>query len=234
MSEPSSSAPSFTPRDRSSGSFFIVAMVFLVLTGVIHGIPSASADLLRRVPMIGPEFEQPAPLENQVSVSDVQSSYQTVKNGRVALVVTGVVENNSGVPFHTVQIGVRLLDDAQHELASSAVYCGTTLSQRMIGEMTPHELEFLQKLEPQKAFALEPAHAAPFLMVFIDPPRDVRHLAVAVSKAAAARGASPGELAALSDHSFSRAIISSYSLLSIRSSRSVGSFICTLTSHPSP
>ena len=165
------------------GLFLIVAMVFLVLTGVIHGIPSASADLLRRVPMIGPEFEQPATLENQVSVSDVQSSYQTVKSGRVALVVTGVVKNNSALPFHTVQIGVRLLDDAQRELASSAVYCGTTLSSRMIGEMTPHELEFLQKLEPQKAFVLEPGHAAPFLMVFIDPPREVRHLAVAVAKA---------------------------------------------------
>jgi hypothetical protein len=53
----------------------------------------------------------------------------------------------------------------------------------MIAEMTPHELEFLQKLEPQKAFLLEPGHAAPFLMVFIDPPREVRHLAVAVAKA---------------------------------------------------
>ena len=106
-----------------------------------------------------------------------------MKSGRAALVVTGVVKNNSSTPFHTVQIGVRLLDDAQHDLASSAVYCGTTLSPRMIGEMTPHELEFLQKLEPQKTFVLEPGHAAPFLMVFIDPPREVRHLAVAVSKA---------------------------------------------------
>ncbi len=71
----------------------------------------------------------------------------------------------------------------QHDLASSAVYCGTTLSPRMIAEMTPHELEFLQKLDPPKSFSLAPAHAAPFLMVFIDPPREVRHFAVAVSKA---------------------------------------------------
>ena len=53
----------------------------------------------------------------------------------------------------------------------------------MIGEMTPHELEFLQKLEPQKSFALEPGHSAPFLMVFIDPPRDLGHLSVTVAKA---------------------------------------------------
>jgi hypothetical protein len=55
----------------------------------------------------------------------------------------------------------------------------------MIGEMTPHELEFLQKLAPPSAFKLDPGQAAPFLMVFIDPPRDVHHVAVAVARAAA-------------------------------------------------
>ena len=165
------------------GLFFVVASVFAALTGVICVIPSASADLMRRMPVIGPEFVQPTPLENLAGVSDVQSSYQTVKGGHDALVLTGVVHNNSTVPLHTVQIGVRLLDAAQHELASSAVYCGTTLSPRMIGEMTPHELEFLQKLDPQKTFVLEPGHAAPFLMVFIDPPRNLNHFAVSVSKA---------------------------------------------------
>jgi predicted Zn finger-like uncharacterized protein len=165
------------------GLFFVVAVFFAVATGVICVIPSASASLLRKVPLIGTEFEQPTPLENLVGVSDVQSSYQTLKGGHAGLVVTGVVKNSSSVPLHTVQVGVHLLDTDQHEVASSAVYCGTTLSPRMIGEMTPHELEFLQKLDPQKAFVLAPEHSAPFLMVFIDPPREVRHLAVAVSKA---------------------------------------------------
>jgi len=165
------------------GLFFAVASVFAALTGVICVIPSASADLMRRMPVIGPEFVQPTPLENLASVSDVQSSYQTVKGGHEALVLTGAVHNNSTVPLHTVQVGVRLLDAAQHELASSAVNCGTTLSPGMIGEMTPHELEFLQKLDPQKTFVLEAGHAAPFLMVFIDPPRNLNHFAVSVSKA---------------------------------------------------
>jgi Protein of unknown function (DUF3426) len=135
------------------------------------------------MPVIGPEFEQPMALENLVSVSEVQSNYQTVKGGHDALVVTGAVKNNATVPLHTVQIGVRLLDASQHDVAGSAVYVGTTLSPRMIGEMTPHELEFLQKLDPQKTLILEPGHAAPFLMVFIDPPRNLNHFAVAVSKA---------------------------------------------------
>jgi len=165
------------------GLFFIVALIFVVLTVVIYAIPSASAELLRKMPVIGPEFVQTASLENRISISAVQSSYQTVKGGRQALVLTGTVKNNSDISLHTIQIGVRLLDASQQNLASSGVYCGTTLSPRMIGEMTPHELEFLQKLDPQKTFVLEPGHAAPFLMLFIDPPREVRHFAVAISKA---------------------------------------------------
>ena len=165
------------------GLFFVVALMFVGLTLVIYGIPSASAELLRRVPVIGSEFVQPTPLENQVTVSDVQSTYQSVKGGHHALVLTGAVRNNSILPLHMIQIGVRLLDSSQREVASSAVFVGTTLSPRMIGEMTPHELEFLQKLDPQKTFVLEPAHAAPFLIVFIDPPRGVSHFAVAVSQA---------------------------------------------------
>jgi predicted Zn finger-like uncharacterized protein len=167
------------------GVFLMVAVVFLVLTGIIHGIPSASAELLRRMPVIGREFEQPVVLENLLSVAEVQSNYQTMKGGHTALVITGVVKNHAPMAFHTVQIGVRLLDAEQHDLARSAVYCGTTLSPRMIGEMTPHELEFLQKLAPPSAFKLDPGQAAPFLMVFIDPPRDVHHVAVAVARAAA-------------------------------------------------
>jgi predicted Zn finger-like uncharacterized protein len=175
------------------GLFFAVALVFVVVTLVIYGIPAASADLLSKMPVIGSEFQQPAPLENHLNVSEIQSSYQGIKGGHYALVLTGTVTNNSDVALHTIQIGVHLLDADQRELASSAVFCGTTLSPRMIGEMTPHELEFLQKLDPPKNFALAPAHAAPFLMVFIDPPRAVRHFAVAISRA------QPPELAQAAD-----------------------------------
>lgn len=165
------------------GLFFVVALMFVAFTLVIYGIPTASAELMRRVPVIGPEFVQPTPLEDMVTVSDVQSSYQRVKGGHNALVLTGMVKNNSTAPLHTIQIGVQLLDASQKQVASSAVYVGTTVSPHMLGEMTPHELEFLQKLDPQKSFVLEPGHAAPFLMVFIDPPRDLNHFAVAIAKA---------------------------------------------------
>src|SRR5581483_3929886 len=48
------------------------------------------------------------------------------------------------------------------------------------------------------------------------------------------RGSEPGGTSFLKGHSCSRAIISAYSSLSIRSSRSLMSFILTLMSQPSP
>ena len=165
------------------GLFFAVALVFVILTLVIYGIPTASASLLRRMPVIGPQFENPATLESMITVSDVQSNYQNIKDGHRALVLTGVAKNTSELPLHMVRVEARLLDSTAKEIVASEVYCGSTLSPRMIGEMTPHELEFLQKLDPQKSFVLEPAHAAPFLMVFVDPPANVSRFAVAISKA---------------------------------------------------
>jgi predicted Zn finger-like uncharacterized protein len=165
------------------GLFFAMALVFVIITLVIYGIPTASASLLRRMPVIGPQFENPATLESMVTVSDVQSSYQKIKDGHRALVLTGVAKNTSELPLHMVRVEVRLLDSTAKEIVASEVYCGTTLAPRMIGEMTPHELEFLQKLDPQKSFTLEAGHAAPFLMVFVDPPSNVSRFAVAISKA---------------------------------------------------
>ncbi len=72
---------------------------------------------------------------------------------------------------------------ARSPLASQSVYCGNELSAKMLGEMTPREIEFSQGLSPQKAFAMEPAASAPFLMVFIDPPAGAGKIRIAVSKA---------------------------------------------------
>jgi predicted Zn finger-like uncharacterized protein len=166
------------------GLFFGVALLFVVLSLIVTGVPSASASLLRHLPVIGSQFVVPTPLESMVTISQVQATYQNVSGKHRALVVSGLAKNNSTLPLHVVQVGVHLLDPSQHEVASSAIYCsGTTISSKMISEMTPHELEFLQKLDPQKTFVLEPGHTAPFLMVFTDPPHSVSRFAVAVAKA---------------------------------------------------
>jgi predicted Zn finger-like uncharacterized protein len=168
------------------GHFFLVALVFVVASLVICAAAPQSAGLLRRMPVVGPEFEVPTPLESMVTLADVQAAYETVKGGDTALVVSGKARNGSNVALHLVKIGVGLLNAEQRELSSAAGYCGNTVSQKMLAEMTRHEVEFFQRLDPQRSFLLEPADSAPFVIVFIDPPKGVTGFSVEVSRAAAA------------------------------------------------
>jgi hypothetical protein len=101
------------------------------------------------------------------------------------LVVTGIAENVGGHSLHAVQIAANLRDAAQHSIASRAVYCGNNLSATMVAQMTPHELEFFQKLDPPKTFSLDPSATSPFVIVFVDPPSMVNGFDVSVATASA-------------------------------------------------
>jgi len=123
-----------------------------------------------------------------VALHDVHADYQKVKGGQTALLISGTAENVGGAPLHAVLLAVDLLDDSGKQIASAAAYCGTGLSLKMVGEMTPREIEFLERLDPQKNFAVQPSQSAPFLLVFIEPPRKVANLRIQVAKAIAVQG----------------------------------------------
>jgi hypothetical protein len=120
-----------------------------------------------------------------VALHDVRSEYHTLKGGHLALVIRGNAQNVGARPLHLVQIDADLIGVGARPIASQSVYCGNELSAKMLGEMTPREIEFSQGLSPQKAFAMEPAASAPFLMVFINPPPRAGKLRISVSKAVA-------------------------------------------------
>jgi hypothetical protein len=89
-----------------------------------------------------------------------------------------------------VLLAVDLLDDSGKQTASAAVFCGNGLNAKMVGEMTPREIEFLQRMDPPRNFAVEPSKTAPFLLVFLDPPRKIANLRIQVAKAVPPQGAS--------------------------------------------
>lgn len=188
LKRPASDEDLFLERRRSHSAGFFLAMFFLVALGfagvtmVICGAPVASARLLRGLPMLGPSLETEPPLESMVALNSVRAYYEQIKDGGRALVIVGQATNGAATPLHMIQIGVRVLDASSRALAVSSVYCGQTLSEKMLAEMTPHEIEFLQKLPAQKSFVLEPTQTAPFVSVFINPPANPSRFAVSVVK----------------------------------------------------
>lgn len=171
--------------------FFVVAIGFVAASSLICSEPVASARMLSETPRIGPYFARPIVPAMLVALHDVHSEYRTLKGGQVALVVTGTAQNVGGHTLHLVQIDADLLGGGAHPLTRQAVYCGNELSTKMLGEMTPREIEFSQGMSPQKSFAMEPSGAAPFLMVFINPPAHAGNVRLSVSKAVGADSPEP-------------------------------------------
>jgi hypothetical protein len=165
--------------------FFVVAVAFVATSALVASEPVASARLLGQTPRIGSYFARPIVPAMLVALHDVHTEYRTLKGGQVALLITGTAQNVSASPLHLVQINADLLDGGARAVASLGVYCGNELSAKMLGEMTPREIEFSQGLSPQKSFAMEPSGAAPFLMVFINPPAHAGNVRLSVSKAVA-------------------------------------------------
>jgi predicted Zn finger-like uncharacterized protein len=166
--------------------FFLLAVAFGLVSMVICGEPAASARMLTEIPGFGARFTRPIVPATLVALRDVRARYLPIKGGTDALMVSGTAQNVGNDPLHGILIAVDLLDGAQRQIAGQASYCGNGLSEKMVGEMTPREIEFLQRLDPQKNFAVAAEHSAPFLMVFIDPPRQTATLRISVAKAVAA------------------------------------------------
>lgn len=163
--------------------FALVAFGYGAMTMLIRSAPATAAEVLSRLPKIGDRFILPIAPARLVAMRDVHADYLRTKGGHTALVVTGIAENVGGKPLHAVQIAASLRDAAQRPLANRAVYCGNNLSATMVAQMTPHELEFFQKLDPPKAFTLDPSATSPFVIVFIDPPSAVSRFDVSVASA---------------------------------------------------
>jgi predicted Zn finger-like uncharacterized protein len=177
----------------SSGWFLALFMVIAVLFGVvslaIHLQPAPVARILSQIPQVGTNFERPMVPAMLVALHDVRADYQQIKGGQTALLISGTAENVGGTPLHAVLLAVDLLDAGGKPLASNAAFCGNGLTAAMVGEMTPREIEFLQRLDPLKNFTVDPSKTAPFLLVFIDPPPKITNLRIEVAKAVAVQNA---------------------------------------------
>ncbi|HJU10541.1 MAG TPA: zinc-ribbon domain-containing protein [Candidatus Binataceae bacterium] len=183
-------APVYNRAMTHSARFFIL-LLFLVgigfgaLTMLINNAPDRSSAVLSYLPVVGDRFATASTPAKLVALKDVNAVYQPGKEGQTTLVISGSAENVGTASLRIVQLTAALRDSTHRSLASQAVYCGNNVSVGMIGQMTPHEIEFLQKLEPARTFALEPSASCRFVAVFMNPPSAARAYDVSVSQAVA-------------------------------------------------
>jgi predicted Zn finger-like uncharacterized protein len=170
--------------------FLIVGLGFATTTMAVHNAPAPTAELLSQFPLVGERFTPATVPARLVALRDVHADYERTRSGQTALVIAGTAENVGMRPLHLVQIAVNLRQrGGLRVVASAAVYCGNSLSARTIAQMTPHEIEFFQRLYPQKGFVVAPSGACPFLVVFVGPPAGLNGFDISVAQAIAASGA---------------------------------------------
>jgi predicted Zn finger-like uncharacterized protein len=171
--------------------FALVILGFGILTMTISSAPIASAELLSALPVVGSGLEPAISPARRVALGQVEARYTTLKGNQSALIISGTVENVTSTPLGAVQIEAALTGLTQESLRSQAIYCGNNLSSKMIGEMTPHEIEFFEKLDAPRSFTLAPQTSAPFVIVFIGPPAGAAHFQLRVVRADPAAAPAP-------------------------------------------
>ena len=165
------------------GLFALMVFVFGIITVVIQSAPIASAGLLSVLPIVGEGLTPPISAAQRVALSQVQAQYAKLKGDQMALVISGTAQNLTSGTLGAVRIEAALTASSPQPLRTEAVYCGNSLSSKMLGEMTPHEIEFFEKLDAPKSFTLGPQATAPFVIVFIAPPAGADHFQLRVVSA---------------------------------------------------
>lgn len=177
------------------GLFAMVIVGFGLITMVIQSAPIPSAGLLSALPIVGAGLQPPISAARRVALGEVQAEYVKLKGNQQALVVSGTAENLTSTALGAVQIEAALTASGAAPLRTQAVYCGNSATPKTLAEMTPHEIEFFEKLDAPKNFTLAPQATTPFVIVFTSPPAGASHFQLRIVRAdpAAAPLAPPSE-----------------------------------------
>ena len=177
------------------GLFAMVVVGFGIVTMVIQSAPIVSAGLLSALPIVGAGLQPPISAAQRVALGEVQAEYVKLKGSQTALVLSGTAENLTSTALGAVQIEAALTASGAAPLRTQAVYCGNGATLKTLAEMTPHEIEFFEKLDAPKNFTLAPQATTPFVIVFTTPPAGASHFQLRIVRAdpAAAPPAPPSE-----------------------------------------
>ncbi len=158
----------------------VVLGTYATLTRALFASPQLCDRLLSRVPLIGFLGDERL-MTRKVALSEVSGTYQRIKDGKQVFVITGKAVNTAPMALHDVQIAGKLFGDQGQVLAEKVIFCGKSITIKMLKDMTQPEISILQSIRPMKGFAIEPGESSPFVIVFMDPPRQAAEFTTQVA-----------------------------------------------------
>ncbi len=158
---------------------------FAVLALVIRVAPEHASRWLSYLPVAGQSFARENSLSTKIELKNVQGRFQRLRNARRVFVISGDARNNSPMTIERIEVAGALYDLGGGELDQKVV---TTGNRTALTDLSEAEIVLLQRLDP--AIALAPGETTPFLIVFLEPPRELREFSSRVLSARPTRRAS--------------------------------------------
>lgn len=168
-------------RQRSAARFALRTLVAVTLTFALLSIYAFMhrgpvAELLARVPVIGPDLAAMRLNPAHVQLTDVRGEYARVQGDTLVFVITGRAINNAPVPVSAIEIQGSIA--GTHE-QRRVVYAGA--APHHVDDLSQREIDLLQTLQPPEHWRLLPGEEGDFLVAFVDPPIPLREFAVEVA-----------------------------------------------------
>ena len=141
---------------------------FAALALVVRVAPEQTSAWLSHLPLAGRGFAQDHNLNRKVELKNVQGRFQRLRNARRVFVISGDARNNSPMTIERIEVAGALYGLGGGELDQKIV---TTGNRTTLTDLSEAEIALLQRLDP--VIALAPGETTPFLIVFLEPPRDL-------------------------------------------------------------
>jgi hypothetical protein len=135
----------------------------------------AARALLAQIPLVGTTLLETRLHPASVQLTNVRGEYQRVKGDRLVFVVKGSAVNASPIPVRGIQVEGRLTGSREER---QVVFCGA--APRDVHDLSLREIALLQTLEPPADWAVGPSDQTDFLIVFANPPADLKDFTVEV------------------------------------------------------
>ena len=158
---------------------------FAALALVVRVAPEQTSAWLSKLPFAGAGFAHDRNLTTKVELKNVQGRFQRLRNARRVFVISGDARNNSPMTIERIEVAGALYGLGGGELDQKVV---TTGNRTTLTDLSEAEIALLQRLDP--AIALAPGETTPFLIVFLEPPRELREFSSRVLSVRPTRRAS--------------------------------------------
>jgi predicted Zn finger-like uncharacterized protein len=169
---------------------------FAALALMVRVAPERTTAWLARLPLAGATFAHDRNLASKVELTNVHGRFERLRNARRVFVISGDARNNSPMTIERIEVAGALYDLGGGELDQKVV---TTGNRTTLTDLSEAEIVLLQRLDP--AIALAPGATTPFLIVFLEPPRELREFSSRVLSVRPTRrasrppaGSSPGSV----------------------------------------